>query len=126
LREHDVRGLGALSGLSTHVLDLATGRPAADVAMRLFRRSGESFIQVVAMRTDADGRARLLAAEALTAGGFRLEADIGAYFRAAGVITEEPAFLETAVVDFNVARPGGRCHVPLLASPFGYSTYRGS
>ena len=58
--------------------------------------------------------------------GYRLEFDIGAYFRAAGATTAEPGFLETVVIDFNVADPAAHYHVPLLVSPFGYSTYRGS
>ena len=115
-----------MSGLTTHVLDLAGGRPAAGVAIRLLAKSGDGWRQLAASRADADGRSRLLAPVELTAGGYRLEFDIGAYFRGAGATNAEPGFLETVVIDFNVAGADQHLHVPLLVSPFGYSTYRGS
>jgi 5-hydroxyisourate hydrolase len=115
-----------VSGLTTHVLDLAAGRPAAGVAIRLLARSGDDCGLLAAARADADGRSRLLAPGDLTAGGYRLEFDVGAYFREAGATSAEPGFLETIVIDFNVADAEQHHHVPLLVSPFGYSTYRGS
>jgi 5-hydroxyisourate hydrolase len=115
-----------MSGLTTHVLDLSHGRPAADVAIRLFSGSGAAWTTLLATRTDQDGRARLQDGDALTAGAYRLEFDIGAYFRAIGDATADPGFLETVVIDFHVTDTGAHYHVPLLASPFGYSTYRGS
>jgi 5-hydroxyisourate hydrolase len=115
-----------MSGLTTHVLDLSHGRPAADVAIRLSSRSGADEDLLVATRTDQDGRARLQDGEALTAGPYRLEFDIGAYFRATGAASGDPGFLETVVIDFHVTDASAHYHVPLLASPFGYSTYRGS
>jgi 5-hydroxyisourate hydrolase len=113
-----------MSGLTTHVLDTAHGRPAAGVALRLLR-GGETLANAV---TNADGRcdAPLLTGGALTAGAYRLEFDVGAYYRGRGVALPEPAFLETVVIDFGVADPAVHYHVPLLVSPFGYSTYRGS
>jgi len=68
----------------------------------------------------------LLAGEALKPGAYRLEFDVGAYFRGLGVALPEPAFLETVAIEFGVADLGAHYHVPLLVSPFAYSTYRGS
>ena len=81
---------------------------------------------LIAVRTDQDGRARLRDGDALSPGPYRLEFDIGVYFRAAGGTSADPAFLETVVIDFRVTDAGAHHHVPLLVSPFGYSTYRGS
>ncbi|HEX7759042.1 MAG TPA: hydroxyisourate hydrolase [Caulobacteraceae bacterium] len=113
-----------MSGLTTHVLDTMHGRPAAGVALRL-TRGGQPVAQAT---TNADGRcdAPLLTGETLTAGAYRLEFDVGAYFRGLGVALPDPAFLETVVIDFGVADPAAHYHVPLLVSPFAYSTYRGS
>jgi 5-hydroxyisourate hydrolase len=115
-----------MSGLTTHVLDLSRGRPAADVAIRLSSRSGDDWTPRLASHTDQDGRARLRDGEALTVGAYRLEFDIGAYFRATGAASADPGFLETVVIDFHVTDARVHYHVPLLVSPFGYSTYRGS
>jgi len=113
-----------MAGLTTHVLDTAHGKPAAGVALRLLR-DGEV---IAAATTNADGRCEqpLLPASLLTTGRYRLEFEVGAYFRALGVALPEPNFLETVVLDFGVADAGAHYHVPLLVSPFGYSTYRGS
>ena len=113
-----------MSGLTTHVLDTAHGRPAAGVAVRLVRDGRV----VVSTRTNQDGRcdAPLLTGDELATGAYRLEFDVGAYYRGLGVALPEPAFLETVALEFAVAEPGGHYHVPLLVSPFGYSTYRGS
>ena len=113
-----------MSGLTTHVLDTMHGRPAAGVAVRLMRE-GQILVSTV---TNADGRcdAPLLTGEALTAGTYRLEFDVGDYFRRLGVGLPAPAFLETVVIDFGVAENAANYHVPLLVSPFAYSTYRGS
>jgi 5-hydroxyisourate hydrolase len=112
--------------LSTHVLDLANGRPAASVVIRLLRLTGQDAALLVERTTDADGRARLGEGSDLTAGAYRLAFDIGPYFRDAGSSAVEPGFLETVVIDFNMLDPQAHLHVPLLVSPFGYSTYRGS
>ena len=115
-----------MSGLTTHVLDLTAGRPAAGVAIRLLVKQGAAWIEAVATRSDGDGRATLLAGDRLTAGTCRLEFDVGAHFRASGAAAAEPGFLETVVIEFNIVDAGAHHHVPLLVSPFGYSTYRGS
>jgi 5-hydroxyisourate hydrolase len=113
-----------MSGLTTHVLDTMHGRPAAGVALRLLR-AGQAIVRAV---TNADGRcdSPLLAGEALKPGAYRLEFDVGAYYRGLGVALPEPAFLETVAIEFGVADLGAHYHVPLLVSPFAYSTYRGS
>ena len=113
-----------MSGLTTHVLDTASGKAAAGVAVRLIRDGAV----LVSTRTNSDGRcdSPLLTGEAIAAGAYRLEFDVGAYYRAAGVALPDPAFLETVAIEFGVAEPAWPYHVPLLVSPFGYSTYRGS
>jgi len=115
-----------MSGLSTHVLDLTAGRPATGVAIRLLSRLGSTWRETVATQTDGDGRAKRLTGESLALGTYRLEFDIGAHFRASGAIEAAPGFLETVVIEFNVTDADAHYHVPLLVSPFGYSTYRGS
>jgi 5-hydroxyisourate hydrolase len=102
--------------LSTHVLDAATGRPAAGVPVRL-ERDGTVLAETV---TDADGRVRDLGS--LTAGTHRITFDTGAYFTTTG--TE--GFYPEVTVAFTVTDPEQHHHVPLLLSPFAYSTYRGS
>jgi len=115
-----------MSGLTTHVLDLATGRPAAGVVVRISARAGDSLTSLGAATTDADGRARLVEGAELKTGGYRLEFEVAAHFAATGAAVSDPPFLEVVVIDFAVADPGQHHHVPLLVSPFGYSTYRGS
>lgn len=109
-----------MSSLSTHVLDTMHGCPAAGVMVRLFAGDSLLFDGV----TDADGRCRAL--PALSPGRYRLEFAVAAYFRAAGVELPDPPFLDLVSIDFGVAEPDTHYHVPLLVSPFAYSTYRGS
>ena len=113
-----------MTGLTTHVLDTMHGRPAAGVSVRL-SRGGETIAETT---TNSDGRcdAPLLDAQAIEAGTYRLEFDVGAYYRALGVALPEPAFLDTVALEFGIADAVAHYHVPLLVSPFGYSTYRGS
>ena len=112
-----------MSGLTTHVLDTMHGQPASGLALRLLR-DGETLVEAV---TNRDGRVDppLLSGDSLKAGAYRLEFEVGDYFRDRGVALPKPAFLETVVIDFGVAEAGGHYHVPLLVSPFAYSTYRG-
>lgn len=109
-----------MSSLSTHVLDTMHGCPAAGVAISL--RAGSEVL--FAGTTDADGRCRDL--PTLEAGRYRLEFAVAGYFRARGVVLPEPPFLDVVTIDFGVAEPASHYHVPLLVSPYGYSTYRGS
>jgi 5-hydroxyisourate hydrolase len=106
--------------VSTHVLDSVTGRPAVGVAVRLDHRVGEDWEELSVGATDADGRIGALGDP--TVGHYRISFDTGAYFVAQGVETFYP---EVTVV-FEVIDPGRHHHVPLLLSPFAYSTYRGS
>jgi 5-hydroxyisourate hydrolase len=110
--------------LSTHVLDTSIGRPAAGVEVRLEAADGDGFSTVSSARTDADGRCKDLvpAAQALAAGRYRLSFESGAYFAGRGIAT----FYPRIQVLFEIVDPAQHHHVPLLLSPFGYSTYRGS
>lgn len=112
--------------LTTHVLDTASGIPASGVDIRLFTLVGSRELRASAT-TNADGRsdAPLLADEQFEAGEYELEFDVGAYFRGRGAELDDPAFLETVVIRFAM-RAGEHYHVPLLVSPWSYSTYRGS
>lgn len=111
-----------MTSLSTHVLDTMNGRPAAGVAVVLSGPGGEIARGV----TNADGRCPELAAGALAPGRYTLRFAIADYFRKEGVALPDPPFLDDVAVDFGVAADGGHYHVPLLVSPYGYSTYRGS
>lgn len=110
--------------LTTHVLDTARGRPAAGVAIEL--RSGGETLRAV--RTNADGRTDepLLAGAALAAGEYEIVFHVGDYFAAAGLAPEGLPFLDLVPVRFGIADSEAHYHVPLLVSPWAYSTYRGS
>jgi 5-hydroxyisourate hydrolase len=114
--------------LSTHVLDTMNGRPAAGMKVQLERIGPTGPEPLVQLELNADGRpgAPLLEAATLQAGRYRLNFAVAAYFRGLGVDLPEPAFLETVCVDFGIADPQAHYHVPLLVSPWAYSTYRGS
>lgn len=114
--------------LSTHVLDTAHGRPAAGVAVELLAAEGERWTTLVRTATNADGRtdAPLLAGDAVRPGRYRLVFAAGDYFRRAGVALPEPPFVDRVTIDFGLAEAGGHYHVPLLVSPWAWSTYRGS
>jgi 5-hydroxyisourate hydrolase len=114
--------------LTTHVLDTARGRPAAGVRILLYRISGQSHRKIAETVTNADGRtdAPLLADAKLAEGAYELVFCAGDYLRATGQAGEGIAFLDEIPVRFGVADAGQHYHVPLLLSPFAYSTYRGS
>jgi 5-hydroxyisourate hydrolase len=114
-----------MSTISTHVLDTALGRPAAGVAITLERVSEKGLTTLAGFgTTDDDGRLRDFppAGRILTAGDYRLRFDTAAYFAASG----REAFYPSVTVEFRVTDMSAHYHVPLLLSPFGYSTYRGS
>jgi 5-hydroxyisourate hydrolase len=114
-----------MSTITTHVLDVALGRPASGIVILLERLgTGGGTTRIGGGTTDSDGRARDLVSsgDALDAGDYRLRFETGAYFAASGRETFYPA----VTVTFRVAERGGHYHVPLLLSPFGYTTYRGS
>jgi hydroxyisourate hydrolase len=115
--------------LTTHVLDTAAGRPARGVRVELFALEpdgGRRHVKTVT--TNADGRtdAPLLGPGEMTAGRYELVFHVGAYFRAAGAAAGEPPFLDEVPVRFAIADPEAHYHVPLLAAPHAYVTYRGS
>ena len=110
-----------MSAITTHVLDLTAGTPAAGVGVTLEQASVTGWTLLARAATDADGRVRDAFA-APTAGRYRLTFATGAFFAARGVASFHP---EVSVV-FDVADPERHLHVPLLVSPFGYTTYRGS
>lgn len=112
--------------LTTHILDTARGTPAAGVDVRLYSL-GDGRKLLASMRTNADGRtdAPLIEGDAMATGAFELEFDIGAYYDAHGITVAEPAFLDTVVIRVSLSADENY-HVPLLASPWSYSTYRGS
>ena len=112
--------------LTTHILDTAQGCPAANVNIRLFHVGGQRRL-VTSATSNADGRTDrpLAEGDAMQSGCYELEFDIGPYFSAQGMNTGEPVFLDTVVIRFSVSA-GEHYHVPLLVSPWSYSTYRGS
>ncbi len=115
--------------LTTHVLDTARGRPAADIAIELWLldAQGEGRRLVAAARTNADGRTDvpLVMDAAFVAGVYELVFAVGEYFAGHSVLDPLP-FLDRVPVRFGIADPGVHYHVPLLVSPWAYSTYRGS
>ncbi len=113
--------------LTTHVLDTAHGTPAANLEIRLYAVLNGTKTHVKTVRTNADGRVTgaLLEGADLNVGVYELEFFVGAYFTGKGVRGLEPRFLDVVPVRFGVM-DGAHYHVPLLVSPFGYSTYRGS
>ena len=114
--------------LSTHVLDTANGRPAHGVDIELFAIEGGQRRSVVQTATNADGRtdAPLMIGDAFRTGNYELVFAVGDYFRSLGTATADPPFLDIVPIRFTIAEPDGHYHVPLLVSPWSYSTYRGS
>jgi len=116
-------------GLSTHVLDTMHGSPAAGMAVRLYSVQGVQRTLVKELALNADGRnpgGLLYEHAAMQAGCYRLEFAVADYFRARGVALPEPPFLDQVGIDFGMADASAHYHVPLLVSPWSYSTYRGS
>ena len=115
--------------LSTHVLDTAHGCPAAGMRVTLQRVEAHSTTTLKSLVLNHDGRADggpLLDATTMAAGRYRLVFEVAAYFRARGVALPDPPFIDTVPLDFGMADAAGHYHVPLLVSPWSYSTYRGS
>ena len=114
--------------LTTHVLDTMNGCPAAGMAVSLYRLNGESAELLKSLTLNHDGRADapLLEGESFAAGRYRLVFEVAGYFRSRGAALSEPPFLDRVPLDFGLSDEGSHYHVPLLASPWAYSTYRGS
>lgn len=115
--------------LTSHVLDTMHGSPAAGMRVTLLRRDpAGAWVELKAVMLNHDGRsdAPLLEEGAFVPGRYRLVFEVAAYFKARGVALPEPPFLEDVPLDFGIADASTHYHVPLLASPWAYSTYRGS
>ena len=114
--------------LTTHVLDTANGCPAAGMVVALYRITGGAQVLVKQITLNHDGRADspLLEGAGFVPGQYRLVFGVAAYFRGLGAVLAEPPFLDEVPLDFGLATLGQHYHVPLLASPYAYSTYRGS
>ena len=115
--------------LSTHVLDTMHGTPAGGMQVQLFTTLNQQPVLVQSFALNSDGRAPdglLYDNASLRAGTYRLVFDVAAYFKARGVTLPEPNFLNRVSLDFGVAHADQHYHVPLLVSPWSYSTYRGS
>src|SRR5438132_13961171 len=108
--------------ITTHILDTSRGKPAANVGVKLEFRRGDQWHEIGRGESDNDGRCKSLTAAPLEAGLYRLCFDSGSYFRERHVET----FFPEVIIAFTVGDPAQHFHVPLLISPFGYSTYRGS
>lgn len=114
--------------LTTHVLDTALGKPAAGLQIVLFRITDGLPELIKTVTTNEDGRCDgpLLVGDDFTAGTYELVFEAGAYLRAVGFDLPEPAFLDRIPIRFGIAKADQHYHVPLLVSPYSYSTYRGS
>ena len=115
-------------GLSTHVLDTMHGGPAAGMEVALYTTAGDTATLVKRFTLNSDGRSDgpLYDNDTLKVGTYRLVFDVAGYFKARGVKLPEPNFLNKVALDFGVAHTDQHYHVPLLVSPWAYSTYRGS
>ena len=114
--------------LTTHVLDLTRGLPAVGMTLELASLAGATRSAVKKVATNRDGRcdAPLLEGDAFTPGEWQLEFHVGDYFAAQGALLDNPRFLNIVVIRFGIANPAQHLHVPLLVTPWSYSTYRGS
>jgi 5-hydroxyisourate hydrolase len=114
--------------LSTHVLDTARGIPAQGVLIELHAVEGAARRQICTAITGADGRTEepLLNADRFAPGTYELTYRIGDYYRRLGAVLTDPPFLDLVVIRFGIADSAANYHVPLLVSPYGYTTYRGS
>lgn len=114
--------------LTTHVLDTAKGQPGEGIEIAVYRLAGEQRTRLKSVVTNDDGRcdAPILEGDDFQAGEYELVFHAGAYLRRQGVAADEPRFLDVIPLRFGVADASQHYHVPLLLSPYGYSTYRGS
>lgn len=114
--------------LTTHILDTASGNPAAGVEIVLYDVTGSSRVELARVVTNQDGRVDgpIAEGDGFGVGEYELVFEAGAYFDRLGLDLPDPKFLDSIVLRFGIAAPDQHYHVPLLVSPFGYSTYRGS
>ncbi len=122
-------GMPQVNGrLSTHVLDTHAGRPAVGVAIELYEFADEKAYYIQSAITNADGRTDqpLIGGRPLPIGRYELRFAVGDHFRSRGIVSGDPPFLDIVPLRFSIAEPEGHYHVPLLCTPWSYSTYRGS
>jgi 2-oxo-4-hydroxy-4-carboxy-5-ureidoimidazoline decarboxylase len=122
-------GMPRVNGrLSTHVLDTHAGRPAVGIAVELYEFVGDRAHRIATATTNADGRtdAPLIGGRPLPIGRYELRFAVGDHFRSRGIEQGDPPFLDIVPLRFSIAEPEGHYHVPLLCTPWSYSTYRGS
>jgi 5-hydroxyisourate hydrolase len=112
--------------LTTHVLDTARGCPAAGMTVTLVRLDPERELTTIALNADGRAPAPLLEGDALRVGRYRLVFEVATYFAGCGVALADPPFLDRVPIEFAIADVTANYHVPLLVSPWAYSTYRGS
>lgn len=118
-----------MTGLTTHVLDTALGKPAVGLEIDLYRLNGDAREKLKTVVTNHDGRVDggpILIGESFVAGEYELIFKAGDYLRHLGIPLTDPAFLDVIPIRFGISDVNGHYHVPLLLSPYGYSTYRGS
>jgi 5-hydroxyisourate hydrolase len=116
-----------MGGLTTHVLDTARGIPAAGLKIELYALDGgPTLLKTVATNEDGRGDGALLEGSNFKRGNYELRFHAGDYLRKSGANLPDPAFLDVIPIRFGIADPGQHYHVPLLLSPYGFSTYRGS
>lgn len=117
-----------MAKLSTHVLDTHSGQPALGMTVALERFENDQWISLTSTVTNLDGRTNkpLLEGERITIGRYRLIFGVADYFRGRGVVLPDPPFLGDVSLEFGLAIDTGSYHIPLLCSPWSYSTYRGS
>ena len=115
-----------MAGLSTHILDTSRGKPADNIKIELFSNDSDTSLGI--FTTNSDGRTDqpLIAPGTLKKGTYELHFHAGDYLRANGTSADEILFLDVVIIRFGISNPDQHYHVPLLLSPFGYSTYRGS
>jgi 2-oxo-4-hydroxy-4-carboxy-5-ureidoimidazoline decarboxylase len=114
--------------LTTHVLDTHAGRPAIGVGVELYEQAGERWHRIASTMTNTEGRTDqpLIGGRPLPIGHYELRFAVGDHFRRRGIEAGDPPFLDTVPLRFSIAEPEGHYHVPLLCTPWSYSTYRGS
>lgn len=114
--------------LTTHVLDTASGLPGGNIQLRLYRCTKDGDILLITALTNEDGRCNepLLDGDDMQNGTYRIEFEVADYYRTQGLDLPEPPFLDIVDIRFGISDADSHYHVPLLVSPYGYSTYRGS
>lgn len=112
--------------INTHVLNAVSGQPAMGMTVELFEVQGETLRRLSQATLNAEGRADLMTGRPLAVGRYELRFQVADYFRKQGVAVGDPPFLDYVPVRFSIDTPNGHYHVPLIATPWSYATYRGS